>query len=52
MMTCNDLFTLLPVLVLVVWAVVLLVVDLWIPKARKGIDGAAGCRRAWRPRWA
>ncbi len=36
MMTFNDLVTLLPVLVVVVWAVILLVIDLFIPKTRKG----------------
>jgi len=36
-MTINDFLTILPAVVLVCWATVLLVVDLWIPKNRKGI---------------
>ncbi len=35
-MTQADLFTLLPIIVLTVWALVLLVVDLFIPSDRKG----------------
>lgn len=33
----SDLFTILPVLVVFAWAVLLLLVDLWIPRNRKGI---------------
>ena len=33
----SDLYTILPVMIVVGWAVLLLVVDLWIPKQRKGI---------------
>jgi NADH-quinone oxidoreductase subunit N len=36
-MTFNDIITLLPVIVVTVWAVLLLVVDLAIPRERKGI---------------
>lgn len=36
-MTQVDLYSILPLIVLVAWAVVLLVADLWIPKNRKGI---------------
>ena len=36
-MTQSDLTTILPVLILTVWACVLLLVDLFIPKTRKGI---------------
>jgi NADH-quinone oxidoreductase subunit N len=49
MMTLNDLVTLLPVLVLVVWAVILLVLDLFIPQGRKGwtaVLAAAGLAAA------
>ncbi len=41
-MTQNDLFTILPVLILVAWAIVLLVVDLFIPRGRKGITALLG----------
>ncbi|NTW44339.1 MAG: NADH-quinone oxidoreductase subunit N, partial [Anaerolineaceae bacterium] len=33
----SDLLTILPVLIIVTWAVLLLMIDLWIPKNRKGI---------------
>jgi NADH-quinone oxidoreductase subunit N len=36
-MTLTDLIALLPLEVLVVWALALLVIDLWIPAQRKGI---------------
>ncbi len=36
-MTRSDILTLLPLVVLVVWAMALLLVDLWIPAHRKGI---------------
>lgn len=36
-MTLNDFLTILPTAVVVTWAVMLLLVDLWIPKGRKGI---------------
>ena len=36
-MTQNDLFTILPVLILVAWAILLLVADLFVPRGRKGI---------------
>jgi NADH-quinone oxidoreductase subunit N len=36
-MTQNDLLIILPTAILVGWAVLLLVADLWIPKNRKGI---------------
>ena len=36
-MTQADLYTLLPIIVLVVWALALLLADLFIPKERKGI---------------
>jgi len=36
-MTLDDLFTILPLIILVSWALVLLMVDLWIPRNRKGI---------------
>jgi NADH-quinone oxidoreductase subunit N len=36
-MTQTDLYTILPNIILVVWACVLLLVDLFIPKERKGI---------------
>jgi NADH-quinone oxidoreductase subunit N len=36
-MTVDDLYTILPLIILVSWALVLLMVDLWIPKNRKGI---------------
>jgi NADH-quinone oxidoreductase subunit N len=36
-MTINDLIIILPTLILVVWAILLLIVDLWIPPDRKGI---------------
>jgi NADH-quinone oxidoreductase subunit N len=35
-MTRSDLFTILPTIILVAWACVLLLVDLFIPKGRKG----------------
>jgi NADH-quinone oxidoreductase subunit N len=35
-MTLSDLYTILPLMVLVVWACLLLLVDLFIPKGRKG----------------
>ncbi len=35
-MTQADLYTLLPMIILVVWASLLLVIDLWIPKNHKG----------------
>lgn len=37
-MTVADLYTILPLIVVVGWAVVLMVADLWIPKQRKGIN--------------
>ncbi len=36
-MNANDLITILPTIIVAVWAIVLLVADLWIPKERKGI---------------
>ncbi|MBE0699376.1 MAG: NADH-quinone oxidoreductase subunit N, partial [Anaerolineaceae bacterium] len=36
-MTQNDVLIILPTAILVVWAILLLVIDLWIPKSRKGI---------------
>ncbi len=36
-MTGTDLYTILPMLVVVIWAVLLMLADLWIPKERKGI---------------
>jgi NADH-quinone oxidoreductase subunit N len=36
-MTQNDLITILPPLILVAWAIVILVADLWVPAHRKGI---------------
>ncbi len=36
-MTQADIFTILPLIILVGWAVVLMLADLWIPKSRKGI---------------
>lgn len=36
-MTSNDLYALLPLITLVIWALLLLLVDLFIPKERKGI---------------
>jgi len=36
-MTINDFFTILPVVALTLWACVLLLVDLYIPKERKGL---------------
>ena len=35
-MSSNDLFVLLPLVVLIGWAILLLLVDLWIPEKRKG----------------
>jgi NADH-quinone oxidoreductase subunit N len=35
-MTQSDLYTILPIIILVAWACVLLLVDLFIPKGRKG----------------
>jgi NADH-quinone oxidoreductase subunit N len=35
-MTQSDLYTILPIIILVVWACALLLVDLFIPKGRKG----------------
>jgi NADH-quinone oxidoreductase subunit N len=37
MMTLDDLYTILPLIILATWALVLLMVDLWIPSNRKGI---------------
>jgi NADH-quinone oxidoreductase subunit N len=36
-MTQNDLLIILPTAILVAWAILLLVIDLWIPRSRKGI---------------
>jgi NADH-quinone oxidoreductase subunit N len=36
-MTLDDLYTILPLIILATWALVLLMVDLWIPSNRKGI---------------
>jgi NADH-quinone oxidoreductase subunit N len=36
-MTLNDIITVLPTMIVVVWAVLLLVLDLWIPRERKGL---------------
>lgn len=36
-MTVDDLYTILPLIILVSWALVLLLVDLWIPHNRKGV---------------
>jgi len=35
-MTLSDLYTILPIIILVIWACVLLLVDLFIPRTRKG----------------
>lgn len=40
-MNTNDLITILPTIVVVAWAIVLLIADLWIPKERKGITALA-----------
>ncbi len=37
MITLNDVLTLLPAVVLLAWGVIMLVVDLFLPKERKGI---------------
>jgi NADH-quinone oxidoreductase subunit N len=42
-MTLQDFLTLLPHTVLLVWASILLLIDLWIPKDRKGITAAISC---------
>ncbi|HZU86450.1 MAG TPA: proton-conducting transporter membrane subunit, partial [Anaerolineaceae bacterium] len=39
----NDLMVILPLVVLVLWALVTLLVDLWIPKQRKGITALMAC---------
>lgn len=39
-MVLNDFLVILPLVVLVVWAVLLILVDLWIPKERKWITAA------------
>ncbi|MEN4011800.1 MAG: NADH-quinone oxidoreductase subunit N [Chloroflexota bacterium] len=39
-MSLTDFILLLPVITLLVWAIALLVVDLWVPKGRKGITAA------------
>jgi NADH-quinone oxidoreductase subunit N len=36
-MTQADIITILPLIIVVAWAVILMLVDLWIPKQRKGI---------------
>lgn len=36
-MTLNDLYAILPIISLVAWALVLMLVDLWIPKGKKSI---------------
>ncbi|MEN4042810.1 MAG: NADH-quinone oxidoreductase subunit N [Anaerolineaceae bacterium] len=36
-MTVDDLYTIFPLIILVSWALVLLLVDLWIPRNRKGV---------------
>ncbi len=36
-MTLADFLTVLPITTVIVWALLLLVIDLWIPKARKGL---------------
>ena len=36
-MTQNDLIVLLPTIIVAAWGVILLVVDLWIPRERKGL---------------
>ena len=36
-MTLTDLYAILPIISLVGWALVLMLVDLWIPRGRKGI---------------
>jgi NADH-quinone oxidoreductase subunit N len=36
-MTVTDLYLILPIIVVVVWSILLMVADLWIPKDRKGI---------------
>ena len=36
-MTLTDIITILPLVFLLIWALVLLLVDLWIPRGRKGI---------------
>jgi NADH-quinone oxidoreductase subunit N len=36
-MTQTDLYSILPIIIVVAWATLLLVADLWIPKHRKGI---------------
>lgn len=40
MITSNDLLTLLPLIFLAAWAVLLLLVDLWIPIQKKGITAS------------
>jgi NADH-quinone oxidoreductase subunit N len=35
-MTLLDALTILPIILLIVWAMIVLLVDLWIPKAKKG----------------
>lgn len=37
MTSMNDIYSILPIMIVVGWALLLLVVDLWIPKNRKGI---------------
>jgi NADH-quinone oxidoreductase subunit N len=39
-MTEADLYAILPMLVVVIWAVLLMLADLWIPKERKGITAS------------
>ncbi|HTX89601.1 MAG TPA: NADH-quinone oxidoreductase subunit N [Anaerolineales bacterium] len=42
-MTRSDLYTILPLLILIGWACVLLLVDLFIPKGRKGWTALLAC---------
>jgi NADH:ubiquinone oxidoreductase subunit 2 (subunit N) len=39
-MNFSDFQVILPLVVLVIWAVILVLVDLWIPKKSKGITAA------------
>ncbi len=39
-MTLDDLMTILPLVILVGWGLLLLMVDLWVPRQRKGITAA------------
>jgi NADH-quinone oxidoreductase subunit N len=39
----KDLVVILPLVVLLVWALATLLIDLWIPKKRKGITALMAC---------